>query len=137
MSVPVGKRSEGKLDVAVKAKALAVYTLHITDNDTEFPKGQNGDFLSRIRNLATDIFTKVWAANNIVVVDSETKNRRSQIQYEACIDCNVLLPLIEIACSLYHQPTKRLKNWTMATVNLRNQIRAWRESDLKRYKDIE
>lgn len=136
MSVPVGKRSEGKLDVAIKAKALAVYTLHITDNDKEFPKGQNGDFLSRIRTLSTDIFSKVWAANNILVNTVESRDKRAQVQRDACIDCNTLLPLIEIACSLYHQPIKRLKNWTEMVVSVRNQIRAWRESDLKRYENI-
>lgn len=133
MSVPTGKRTEGKLEVAMRAKDLAVYTLHITDNDKNFPCIMNDGFVSEIRGLSTRIFSKVWSANNIVVTDSETFKRRSELQREACVDCNALLPLIEIACKLYHQPTKRLKYWTSKVVTVRNLIRAWRESDIKRY----
>lgn len=136
MSVPTGKRTEGKLAVAMNAKNLVLYTLHITDNEKEFPIGQNKDFIPKIRSLATDIFSKVWASNNILVNNEETKKKRLQLQQDACIDCNTLLPMIEIACALYHQPSKRLKYWTSLVVEVRNQIRAWRESDMKRYKEI-
>lgn len=32
MSVPLNERSEGKLEVIVKARELAVYTIQITNN---------------------------------------------------------------------------------------------------------
>ena len=133
MSVRKEERTVGKLDVAMQARSLAVYTLHITANKNQFDPAQNDEMINRMRRLSTDIFSKIWAANNIMVKDAHSKEERLRLQRSACIDCNTLLPLIEIACGLFHQPTKRLKFWSEKVISVRNATRAWHDSDAKRY----
>ena len=133
MSVPVNQRSQGKLDVCVKAHDLACYTLKITSNKKIFAEEYQQSLTDKINSTALDIWTKVWTANNILVKDEESMNERVGLQQAAANECNILLSLIEIAARIFHLTSKRVSYWTEKTVTARNLIRAWRDSDRKRY----
>lgn len=135
MSVPEGKRGEGKFEVLMKARDLATYTIQICTNENIFlPKYQNS-ITNDIISESKDIFMKCFTANNIRVANDGTGlQERKHLQEEACIHCNNLLALMQIAQQLFHLKTTRIEYWGRKTIEVRNMIRAWIESDRTRYK---
>lgn len=133
MSVPVNQRGQGKLEVCTKARDLAVYTLQITKNKKVFAEEYQTAITDKIIGTALDIHTMVWSANNVLVNSKDDLQRRNALQEEACVMCNVLLSLIDIAKPLFHLDTRRIMYWGQKVVEVRNLIRAWRTSDIKRY----
>ena len=136
MSVPEGKRSQSHLQIFVKAKNLASYTIKICCNENVFlPKYQNA-ITNDIMKSAKDIYIKCWTANEIRVVDNETYKERHRLQKEAYRECNNLLALIQMAGSIFHLKNKRLKYWGELIVEVRNMISKWGSSDNKRYEEF-
>lgn len=133
MSVPVNQRSESKLEVFVRAHDLAVYTIKITSNAKNFPEEYRHSLTDEITKTAIQIFTKVWAANNVMVKTAGDYRMRRELQEEAAVLCNVLLPLIEIAWKVFHLESKRVKYWSGKVLDTRKLIRAWRDADEARY----
>lgn len=134
MSVPEGLRSTSKLDVIVSAQSLAKYTIQITKNQKYFPPEYNNGITNNIIETATSIYMNCWTANNIYVDSIEDMQERLWLQEKACIECNNLLALMQLAQSIFHLKAKRIKFWGSKTMETRNKIRAWNESDKKRYK---
>lgn len=133
MSVPVNQRTHGKLEVCVKAHDLCCYTLQITANKKNFTQEFQESLTNRIVEAAIDIHTLCWSANNILVNSVDDLRERTMYQEKAAIRCNILLSLIDVAKRIFHLSTKRVTYWAGKTIEMRNLIRAWRESDLKRY----
>ena len=134
MSVPVNQRSQSKLEACVKAHDLCVYTLQITANDKIFKAEYRAALTDKIIATALNIHTLAWSANNVIVKGPEDLKGRNRLQDEAVIQCNVLLSLIEIAKSLFHLSTKRVIYWSAKAIETRNLIKAWKESDKKRFR---
>lgn len=133
MSVPVNQRTHGKLEVCVKAHDLCCYTLQITANKKNFTQEYQESLTNRIVEAAIDIHTLCWSANNILVNSVDDLRERTMYQEKAAIKCNILLSLIDVAKRIFHLSTKRVTYWAGKTIETRNLIRAWKESDLKRY----
>lgn len=133
MSVPVNERSHSKLEACVKAHGLCVYTLRITANKKIFTEQFQQVLTDRINDAALGIHLKAWNANNVLVNSAEDMQKRLALQEDAAIECNTLLSLMEIAKTVFHLSGKRVQYWGNLTIETRNLIRAWRESDRKRY----
>lgn len=133
MSVPVNHRSHGKLEACVKAHDLCCYTLRITSNKKIFTTEFQEALTDKINSTVLNIHTLCWTANNILVNSAEDMEQRLVLQERAAIECNNLLSLMDIAKSIFHLETRRIKYWGGLTIEARNLIRAWRESDRKRY----
>lgn len=131
MSVPELQRGEGKFEVLIKARNLTSYTLQICTNENVFrPQYQNALTNDIIRE-AKDIFMKCFTANNIML-NAEGIEGRKKLQLEAIDHCNNLLALMQIAQEVFHLSSKRVKYWGNFTIETRNMIRKWIESDRKR-----
>ena len=134
MSVPVPKRSVGELNVNTITRGLCVYTLMITANPKTFPDDQKA-FTELLRKNAISIHILCWRANNIKVSGNpERYQARLAAQAQAADLCNDFYALIEVAKPLFHLSSKRVIYWQRQVVNVRNQIRAWHDSDAKRLK---
>jgi hypothetical protein len=135
MSVPEGERSHGStLEVLVKARELASYTLHICTNENTFPPQFQAAITGKIEETAINIFVDCWTANNILIgKDPERWQYRKRLQERAANNCNNLLAIIQIAQAVFHLKLKRVKYWGSMIIDTRNLIRGWRESDCKRY----
>lgn len=134
MSVPQPARNEGVLEINVLTCDLCNYTLKITANEKHFPLDQKS-FVEKIRDCVIDIHCLCWEANNIRVAGSEERYaRRIKLEAEAADLCNRLAAYINIAKPLFHLETKRTIYWMEKTLNVRNKIRAWHDSDAKRLK---
>ena len=135
MSVPENARTKGKLEACVKAHDLACYTLQIATNKKNFPEQFQTALTDKIGSVALDIHTLAWSANNVLVNSPEDLAERLGFQERAAVACNILLSMIEVAHRVFHLPTKRVVYWSGKAIETRNLIRAWRESDRKRYSD--
>ena len=133
MSVPVSQRSQGKLEVCIKSRDLATYTLQITKNKKIFKEEYQEAITDKIISTALDIHMLVWTANNILVNSYDDMVERLMTQDQAAVKCNVLLSLIDIADPLFHLKRKRVMFWGDKIINVRTLIRAWHNSDRKRY----
>lgn len=134
MSVPEGLRKESKLEVIVKARELAAYTIRITKNPKVFLPEYNTAITNDIISTAKNIFIDAWTANNIYVKEAKDWEERSRLQQKAALECNNLLALMQLAQEIFHLSTRRIKYWGSKTIEVRNKIRAWHDADRERYK---
>lgn len=132
MSVPKDCRTEGVLNVNVKTKDLALYTIRITGNPKWFPQEQQR-YIELLQRTALNIYVLCWRANNIKVGKSrDLFDDRMGFQIQAINLCNDMQALIELAKPLFHLTSKRTRYWVKSTVEVRGLIRGWHESDMNR-----
>lgn len=132
MSVPVNQRTTGKLEVIVKARELAEYTITIVTNPKHFDVAYKEAIGDKLIDTALGIYTLCFSANAIML-DTERDERRAK-QEEAISFCNEFEALIELAKGLYHLSTKRCVYWVSQVQTVKKLIRSWRDSDAKRLK---
>ena len=133
MSVAEGERSQSKLEVIVKALDLATYTIKITNNPKVFLPEYRSSLTDDIIRTAKDIYIDAWTANNVLVKTADDWKIRKALQERAARSCNNLLALMQLAKTVFHLKSKRIKYWTEKTVTVRGYIRDWKEGDSKRY----
>ena len=133
MSVQKDKRRDGKLKLAVLARDHAKYVIQITKNPKIFLPEYNREVTNDLVKEAKDINRYLWAANNVVVNSADDYKERKRYQEKAALTCNILLADMEIAQTIFHLSSKRMRYWTGMVVEIRNRTRAWIESDATRY----
>lgn len=134
MSVPEGKRHKGRMEVHIKARELAVYTVKILANEKVFNPTIDREIINRIRNCAYDIDAKSWTANKIRA-DTNQINRtmRYKLQQKSILLCDEMLSYIGIAKQVFHLKSRRVKYWSSLIVEVQRLLQAWKESDVNRY----
>lgn len=136
MSVPVNRRSHGKLEAYSKAYELATYTIQITKNKKVFTVEYQEELTDRIVSAAVDIYLLVGSANDLQVrTRADRKNfcDRIDMQAEALRRCADITRLIFLSKSVFHLSSKRVTYWTGLTKETRNLIKAWHDSDITRF----
>ena len=134
MSVPEPLRHKGRLELHVKAQALATYTIAILKNTNIFDPEVDKDLIDRIRKCSVDIYVKAWQANKIrAETNGINRAMRYQLQEEAILLCDELHACIGIAKKVYHLRQKRMKYWSGQILEVRKLLQAWKESDVSRY----
>ncbi len=136
MSVIESNRTENILQVSIKARALAVYTLRITRNQKIFASEFKEDLTDLLITDAVNIFRWIWKANCIRVKTSRDWERRSRLQVMAKEQCNDMLALISLAKPTFHLKTKRVEYWVSQVTEVRKMIEKWHEKDAERYKSV-
>lgn len=135
MSVVEEKRRKGKLEVIIKALDLANYTIQITANEKVFDPKFRAAVTDDLISHAKDIYLICWTANNIRVSSEEAAKERLRLQDKAVTKCNTFLGLLDIAKKVFHLDTKRVTYWGSKIMECRKLIRAWRDTDRKRFKE--
>lgn len=136
MSVPVHKRTEGKLKVLTATRALADYTLTICANEKNFPKRERWMLTDRIVTTALSILEEVDTANSIFVSTRGDYALRRKSQTLALAYTARLLGLMDLAHKRYRLSSERISYWTGLVIDSRNLIMKWRQSDKERYKNL-
>lgn len=129
MSVRVGDRSEGKLQVLCAAKDLCKYTRQVCKNEKVFPKSQRWIMTQKIVNESLDAMTCIRRANTARLDQDEEKVYRKAQQMEARCHLDALLSLIDLAYEAFGIETYRIEHWTelvQATLLL---LKAWSKSE--------
>ncbi len=136
MSVPVNQRIQGKLKAYTLAYELATYTIKITSNKNIFTVEYQEALTEKIVNTALNIYLLVGEANDISVKTAEDKQKylkRIDMQNDAYQLCGVMNKLILIAKPVFHLSSKRIKYWTGLVKDTKTTIKAWSESDKRRF----
>ena len=134
LSVVEPERHKGRLDVHVKAQALAAYTALILKNPKVFDPEVDTELISRIRCCAYDIYAKSWSANKIRAETNDVnREMRYRAQEEAIRLCDEMHAYIGIAKAVFHLRKKRMKYWSGMILEVRALLQAWKESVVKRY----
>lgn len=133
MSVPEGKRTESKLEVQTRAKALALYTVSICGNEKLFPKRDRWAVTNRIVSVALTIMEEVDAANDIFVSERSDYILRRRSQTIALSGTAKMLGLMELAYAKYGIPGERMEYWPGLVLGVRELVKKWRKSDRDRF----
>jgi len=136
VSVPVSRRNENQtLKTLLLTMDLAYYTVKICCNENVFlPKYRNAVTDDLIR-LAKDIYINCRTANDIRVSTEEDLKLRCGYQLKAKADCDTLIAELDIAKRVFHLSGRRIVYWAGKTMECREYIMRWRESDIKRFKE--
>ena len=135
----LSKRTEGKFDVLIKAKELAIYTIQITQNEKHFPKRYRFTVTAKIQDKALYILDCLTMANEVFPKDKDgvflqnVFDRRQMYQREAVAACRTLLTLIDVSTDLFDINVAGVKHWTSLTVEVKNKTNAWITSDASRF----
>ena len=136
MSVPVNQRTHGKLEAASKAFELATYTLRITKNKKVFTVEYQEALTDHIISTALDIYLLAKSANDLIVrteMDKQNYIDRIEMQRQAHVLCGRLSSLILLAKPIFHLSARRVTYWTGLTKDTKALIKAWMDSDIKRF----
>lgn len=117
-----------------RARELASYTAKICSNEKVFTPAVNAELVKRIKNYAYDIHEKAWAANKLRADTSHVERElRYTAQVEAIELCERLLSAINVAKSVFHLRSKRIKYWSEKVREVETLLQKWKESDVSRY----
>lgn len=138
MSVRVGDRQQGKLQVLNKARVLKRYTLAVLKNDKYFPKSVRWMYAQPIHQEMRAACSCIRRANAVRVSDTinkenEYKYRRMQ-QVEAYAHLEALLDLIDDIYLARYISGRQAEHWTQLIVETEEYLMAWVRSDAERYK---
>lgn len=141
MSVNVGQRNvpdtpqNRQLEAGIKARDLAIHTIKICNNKNIFLPEYQSALTDDIIRTAKDIYKNVKAANDIRVKkeDPETWEERNRLQKMAVRNCRDLISCISLAKPLFHLKGRKVKYWRDLTIETKEKIMKWHESDVKRY----
>ena len=138
MSVRVGDRQQGKLQVLNKARVLKRYTLAVLKNDKYFPKSVRWMYAQPIHQEMRAACSCIRRANAVRVSDTINKEneytyRRMQ-QVEAYAHLEALLDLIDDVYLARYISGRQAEHWTQLIVETEEYLMAWVRSDAERYK---
>ena len=136
MSVQETDRGKSKFECLINTMKLAIYTIRITKNEKVFLPEYRSALTDDIIRSAKNIHIYAWQANDIRVDSAEKYAKRRELQQKAIDECTALLPTIQMAKTVFHLKGTRIKYWTKLIVEARDGLRAWRNSDSKRYKEF-
>jgi len=122
-----------KFGVTISSMRLADYTDRITDNEKTFPIGRGSELVRRLKEYSFQVFTDCYQANDWRVLDREDYITRRNLQGDAIKLCELLLPCIQLAQKEFHLEVRRMLYWGAMVIDVRDKIKAWEESDNKRY----
>ena len=137
MSVRVGDRKDGKLQILNKARILKRYTLALLKNDKYFPKSVRWMYAQPIHQEMRAACLCVKRANAVRV--SDTVNRENEFKYrrmqqvEAYAHFEALLDLIDDVYLARYISGRQAEHWTKLIVETEELLKAWSKSDLERY----
>lgn len=140
MSVNVGQRNVPNTDVNKKfwavlaAQRLATHTIEICSTESIF-KPAYKMFTDKIIDLSIGVYLDTRQANEIVVTSEVAWEVRNKLQIEAIAECNTLIAMMDLAKSVHHLRSKKVKFWLELAVDVKTKLTNWHNADVKRYQD--
>lgn len=140
MSVRVGDRGQGRLEVLNKARILKRYTLALLKNDKYFPKSVRWMYAQPIHQEMRAACSCIRRANAVRVSDgicreNEFKYRHGQ-QVEAYAHLEALLDLIDDVYLARYISGRQAEHWTKLIIDTETLLQAWAKSDAERYNKL-
>jgi len=132
MSVAAPLRSASPLNAQTKTEELVVHTIRIASNPNVFDPAFS-TLTNRVVDGVIGIGQGIWEANGIMVDSPRKWKVRRGLQERACRHFDTLLYQIGICKRMFHLRRGKYENWVRMTTEARDLVRAWRDSDRKRY----
>ena len=123
------KPIEKEMQVIIKAKELASYTLKVTSNNNNFPKKFRFTLVDRMQRKSFDIYENLLEANRTRV---ENKYTRYDLQTKAIVSCEELLFYIEMSMMQNIITSKKAEYWSGLVSDVKHMTLAWRKRDKDR-----
>ena len=123
------KPIEKEMQVIIKAKELASYTLKVTSNNNNFPKKFRFTLVDRMQRKSFDIYESLLEANRTRV---ENKYTRFDLQTQAIVSCEELLFYIEMSMMQNIITATRAEYWSGLVSDVKHMTLAWRKRDKDR-----
>ena len=133
MSVRIGERSEGKLQVLNDGRILAQYTLQKCKSDKTFPKSSRWIMANCIMDECLNAISDITKANAITF-SKESILWRQKLQYSAKGRLESMETLLDLAYNddSFHLTPKDVEHWVMLIENTIKRLSAWIKSDKER-----
>lgn len=131
------KDAQKELQVIVLAKRLMKHSVKLVNNQNRFPKKYRFSLVNVIQDDARNIVRYLLMANHMHTGDAEQLRSRMGYQLEAICLCDLLLLNIEIALDEHCIGDGSCEYWTRLVVDVKRMAISWRNSDIKRYKNIQ
>lgn len=131
------KDAQKELQVIVLAKRLMKHSIKLVNNQNRFPKKYRFSLVNAIQDDARNIVRYLLMANHMHTGDAEQLRSRIEYQLEAICLCDLLLLNIEIALDEHCIGDDSCEYWTGLVVDVKRMAISWRNSDIKRYKNIQ
>ncbi len=117
------------LKVIIKAKELTVHTVRITSNCKRFPKKYRFTLCDRMQRKAMNIYEFLMESNRTLLKD---KNKRSDLQTKAILNCDELLFYIKMCLELNIIESNSAEYWSKLVSDIKHMTIAWRTKDKQR-----
>jgi hypothetical protein len=129
MSVRVGDRGEGKLQVLNKARELKMYSLTTLKSDKRFPKSTRWLYAYPIAEEVRSASISIRRANSVYATTEEEWRYRRLEQVKAHASLNALLDLIDDAYDAGYVTGSQVEYWTGLILKTDDLLKAWMKSD--------
>ena len=136
MSVVRSKRSQGDLTLITKTEEMVKYTVHICQNENNFPKRYRWCVTNKIVDSAIDVNRFINAANSVRVEHADERRLRLLYQKKALAETYSLFATIRVADAVFGIESGRLEHWARLIFDVQNYLRAWIKSDNQRFNNI-
>lgn len=128
MSVPTWKRKESDLNLFVEAQEFAIHILKITQNEKIFKPIFKTSITDRINQLAIDIYTNLWKANNYKLGVGERRTLQLLV-IENCID---FLAIWNLGIRAFHLKSNKTNYVVGKVITIRDTTKKWLKNDIDR-----
>ncbi len=135
MSVPVGKRTESKLQVLHDVKVLASYTVCRCKSEKLFPKRNRWILIKPIVDECLAALSCIRHANATFVRTKGDFIYRHSEQVKAHAHLDAMIDLLDVAyCTIPEfRHNGNIEHWTELITNADKCLKSWTDSDFKRY----
>lgn len=131
------KDTQTELQVIVLAKRMMKHSISMANNQNRFPKKYRFSLVNVIQDDARNIVRLLLMANHMHTGDINQLRQRLQYQLEAICLCDLFLLNIEIALDEHCIGDSSCEYWTRLVLDVKKMAISWRNSDMKRYRDIQ
>ena len=121
--------SETDLQVAVKAKELAVHSFKLTSNCNRYPKKYRHSLVDKIQIKSLEIYETLIEANRINNITH--KSLRCETLTKAITYCDELLFYIELSMNLGLLNDVSVSHWSKMVSDVKCMSIAWRSKERK------
>ena len=136
MSVPKYRRSENKLQAITDTVNMSKYAIQMCENEKIFPKKCRWTLCNKLINTCIKTVAEIRQANSITVKTKEDAEKRIGLQKSVLLDFEAIWSIMTIAEDHYSIPNDKIAIWSNLMLTAEDKVKAWKDSDVKRYSDL-
>lgn len=133
MAVVKNKRKKSDLEVYNLSIHLLTHAVKLYSNEKVIPKKLRYSLGNRILDSAYSVSVEIEFANSIYVKTKQEFIDRQAAQNRAIAHVNALLVGFDVLYRNIHTSERKMTHWTRLALEVRNLLRAWKNSEYSKY----